>query len=404
MIKRWIESDLVSALHSRRGVHLTGARQSGKTTLASMLDLSRIKRRSLDDDSLAMMARTSPSDFVRRSAGETLVIDEIQKVPELLNAIKICVDEDNSRAQYLLTGSSNLRFTKTIKDSLAGRFATVRLRTLALAELNGKRPSFLESAFKGEFSAEETDIGKADILHHAFIGGYPEQLNLSPKERRRWYRGYLNDLLTKDIKDVTEIRKIDILMDIAEWLLARTAQFFTLDELCTKMGISLPTAENYLNALRSLYVFDRIPAWSKSEYDRIGKKPKWIVSDTGLAANILRWDESDFMLDPRSGKFIESWIYHEIACQAEASGDYEIKHYRDRHGREIDFLIEDEKGDLLGVEVKAGSAVGHGDFKHLKWFAANLARKKFTGIVVYTGKYVMKLGDNMFAVPMGLLT
>ena len=190
MIKRWIESDLVSALHSRRGVHLTGARQSGKTTLASMLDLSRIKRRSLDDDSLAMMARTSPSDFVRRSAGETLVIDEIQKVPELLNAIKICVDEDNSRAQYLLTGSSNLRFTKTIKDSLAGRFATVRLRTLALAELNGKRPSFLESAFKGEFSEEETDIGKADILHHAFIGGYPEQLDLSPKERRRWYRGY----------------------------------------------------------------------------------------------------------------------------------------------------------------------------------------------------------------------
>ena len=404
MIRRWIERDLLDALGARRGVHLTGARQTGKTTLTKMLELPGSKRLSLDNDTQLDAARLSPADFVDRGGLKTLIIDEIQKAPELLNAIKVNVDRDNARSQYLLTGSANLRFVKAVKDSLAGRFATVRLRTLTVAEANGNTPDFLGRAFKGQFSANCGEFTKKDVLHAAFTCGYPEQMELSAKERRRWHRGYLADLMSRDVKDVTEIRKVATLSQMAEWLMAHTAQFFSVDEMCAKLSVAKVTAETYMDTLKALYLFDRLPAWGKSEYDRAGKRPKWVAADTGLVASILRWNELDMVLAPESGKFIESWVYHEIAAQADASGDYEISHYRDRYGREIDYIVENDIGELLGIEVKAGSRVGPEDFKHMKWFGANLCTRPFVGIVLYTGAEVLSFGERLYAVPMACLT
>ena len=404
MIRRWIERDLLDALGARRGVHLTGARQTGKTTLTKMLELPDSKRLSLDNDTQLDAARLSPADFVDRGGLKTLIIDEIQKVPELLNAIKVNVDRDNARSQYLLTGSANLRFVKAVKDSLAGRFATVRLRTLTVAEANGNAPDFLGRAFKGQFSANCGEFTKKDVLHAAFTCGYPEQMELSAKERRRWHRGYLADLMSRDVKDVTEIRKVETLSQMAEWLMAHTAQFFSVDEMCAKLSVAKVTAETYMDTLKALYLFDRLPAWGKSEYDRAGKRPKWVAADTGLVASVLRWNEPDMVLAPESGKFIESWVYHEIAAQADASGDYEISHYRDRYGREIDYIVENDIGELLGIEVKAGSRVGPEDFKHMKWFGANLCTHSFVGIVLYTGAEVLSFGERLYAVPMACLT
>ena len=404
MIKRWIENDLLEALSARRGVHLTGARQTGKTTLTKMLELPDSKRLSLDNDTQLGAARLSPSDFVDRGGVKTLIIDEIQKAPELLNAIKINVDSDNSKSQYLLTGSANLRFVRAVKDSLAGRFATVRLRTLTVAEVNGRKPDFLQRAFEGRFDANPGQFSKKDVVHAAFTYGYPEQLELSPKERRRWHRGYVADLMSRDVKDVTEIRKVETLSQMAEWLMAHSAQFFSVDEMCTKLSVAKTTAETYMDTLKALYLFDKLPAWGKSDYDRAGKRPKWVAADTGLVASMLRWNEQDMVLAPESGKFIETWVYHELASQADASGDYEISHFRDRYGREIDYVIENDAGDILGVEVKAGSRVAAEDFKHLGWFGDNLCKHPFVGIVLYPGAELLSFGERLFAVPMACLT
>ena len=405
MVKRWIENDVKSAMAARRGVFLTGARQSGKTTLASMLKFANVKRLTLDNAGVCVSAQTDPITFVERRADQTMVIDEVQKAPGLLDAIKIRLDEDQSKGQYLLTGSSNLRFIKAVRDSLAGRLATIRLRTLTLAELNGHAPDFLDRAFRGEFEAGAESMGKRDVIRRAFVGGYPEQLDFRESERRRWFRGYLEDLLTKDVKDVTEIRKIDVLKEVAVWLMAHSSQYFVVDDLCTRAGISKQTAENYMEALRALYVFDKVPAWSKSDYDRIGKRAKWIVSDTGLMANILKWNEDAvFEESAQNGKLVESWVYHELAVQADVLGGYEISQYRDKDKREIDFLVENNDGALLGVEVKAGALVGEDDFKHMKWFAKNLAKTSFTGIVLYTGKEILPFGKGFHAVPMSCLS
>lgn len=213
----------------------------------------------------------------------------------------------------------------------------------------------------------------------------------------------MGDLLTKDIRDVTEVRKVEVLKAAARWLLAHSAQFIAIDELAAKTSISKETAGNYLEALRTLFLFDRVPSYAKSDYEMLGKRPKWIATDAALMANLLDWNEDDVYLDEnRNGKFIETWVYQQLAAIADASGDYEISHYRDNRKREIDFIVERSDGALLGVEVKTG-AVAASDFKHLKWFAENVARKPFTGIVVHSGKDVLPFGEGFYAVPFAAL-
>jgi predicted AAA+ superfamily ATPase len=387
----------------RRGVNLTGARQTGKSTLAGIADLPKSKRYTFDDKFVRDIASTDPNGFVEHGKGETVVIDEIQKVPDILEAIKMVVDKDSSPGQYLLTGSSNLRFAKAVRDSLAGRFGRIRLRTLAQGEINGGEPTFLRTAFNRDFDSFYADFTRRDVIHAAFRGGYPEILDYTPQDRTDWFETYLDDLLEKDIQEVTEIRKLPELRATALWLLAHTAQFFSVEELSAKASISKITAQNYMAALEALYLFDSIPAWTKSEYEMVGKREKWFATDSALVASLLGWNESEVYMDEnRNGKLVETWVYQQLAAIAEVEGGYTISHYRDNRKREIDFMVERKDGAVLGVEVKAGQA-SLSDFKHLKWFAANLAKKPFTGIVLYSGDKTLRFGDGLYAVPLSAL-
>ena len=404
MITRWQEKQVVERLKYRRVVNLTGARQCGKTTLAGMVALPSSRRFTLDDEKTRNAALDDPMGFVAHAEGETLVLDEIQKAPELLNAIKIQVDRDNSRGQYLLTGSSNLRFVKSVSDSLAGRMGWVRLRALALGEIMGGRGDFLQRAFNRDFADASHPLGKRDIIHLATQGGYPEVLEMEAKERRLWFAEYLNDLLMKDIRDVTEIRKLDVLGKIAQWLLAYSSKFFEAKELAAKVGVSKDTLDSYIATLKTVYLFDEVKPWAKSDYAKIGKRSKFYASDSGLVANLPGWTEDAvYMDDDMSGKLVETWVYQNLASLIDLDLDYEISQYRDSNKREIDFLVERPDGAMLGIEVKSGSSFSPSDFKHLKWFAANLAKKPFTGIVLYAGEHVLRFGEGFYAVPLASL-
>jgi len=161
----------------------------------------------------------------------------------------------------------------------------------------------------------------------------------------------------------------------------------------------------FLSILKTLYLVDEVPAWHSSDYDGINKRSKYFAADTGMIASMLGWKEDEVYLDSdRSGKFVESWVYNQLAAQLELEPDFAVYQYRDKQKREIDFIVEAADGALLGVEVKAGSDVGEDDFKHLKWFRDNLAKdKSFTGIVVYTGETTLPFGKNLAAVPMGVI-
>lgn len=404
MIERWRQKDLESTLKCFRVVNLTGARQCGKTTLTGMLTLPQVRRFTLDEDEIRISASSDPYGFVERTDGETIIIDEIQKVPELLNAIKRRVDKDNHKGQYLLTGSSNLHFVKKVSDSLAGRIGRVRLRTLTLGEINGGGGAFLDKAFQHDFPDGIPALDKKKTIKLAVAGGYPEVMDMDSKMRKRWFQSYLDDLLVKDIRDVTEIRKLDVLRDVANWLLAYSSKFFEISELAAKTGVSMATVENYISSLKALYLFDEVRPWTKSDYSKIGKRSKYFASDPGLIANILDWDEdSIYMNDDRSGKIIESWVYQNLAALVDINPQYGISQYRDSNKREIDFIVERSDGAMLGVEVKAGSSLGQSDFKHLKWFSKNLAKGEFTGIVLYSGEHTLRFGEGFYAVPFASL-
>lgn len=403
MIKRWQEQNLKDALNERRGVHLTGARQTGKTTLSQFVSGNGMRHFTLDDDKYLSAAKSDPLSFVERGDACTFAIDEVQKAPELLNAIKIKIDQDNTPGQYLITGSSNLRFVKAVKDSLAGRLGRIKLRTLSLGEILGGKGDFLNMAFSRDFSPCPHKLGKREIIHHAFCGGYPEPLNFSVRSRKSWYAEYLGDLLTKDIQDVTEIRKIDALKKTADWLMAYSSKLFELKDLCTASQLGKETLSNYITALKTLYVIDEVPAWCGSDYVKIGKRPKYFAGDSGLVANLLGWEENQVYYDADDcGKLIETWVYHELAVLADLDIGYEISHYRDSDKREIDFIVESPNGELLGIEVKSGTVCSD-DFKHLKWFSKNLAKTRFTGIVLYSGEDVLSFGEGFFAVPLAFL-
>lgn len=405
MIKRWQTAKLKHLLGLRRGVNLTGARQVGKSTLAKSLDLPNSAVWTLDNDLVRRAAVGDPSSFVKHEPGQTLIIDEIQKVPELLEAIKIVVDNDNSKGQFLLTGSANLRFSKRVKDSLAGRLGIVRLRPFSLGELQGNAPGFLEAAFGHDFQSHYAPMDKRDVIHAAFAGGYPEVLGVGQADRVEWFQTYIDELLTKDIQDVTEIRKLDELRSVAVWIFAHTSQFFAANELAAKVSISKETLQNYFDALKAMYLYDSVPAWAQSDYALVGKRAKYIAADSGLVAASLRWGEDDVYIDEsKNGKLVETWVYNQLSALADTSLSYAISHYRDSKKREIDFLVERiGDGALLGIEVKAGQA-SPGDFKHLKWFAANLAKgRPFTGIVLYSGEQTLSFGNGFYAVPLAAL-
>ena len=402
MINRWQEAWLRESLDVRRGVHLTGVRQCGKSTLAEHVAAG-MRILSLDDSAYLKAAKDDPRSFVERLDGKTLLIDEIQKAPELLEAIKIRVDHDNSPGQYLITGSSNLHFVKAVKDSLAGRLGRIRLRTLALGELLGGKGDFLKRAFARDFPLVCPDMGKREVIHRAFCGGYPEPIEFPERARKAWYVEYLDDLLTKDIQAVTEIRKLDALRKVSQWLLAYSSKFFELKSLCAAAGLGKETIDNYISALMAIYVFDEVKPWAKCDYAKIGKRSKFYASDSGLLGNLLGWTESGVYYDDDAcGKLVETWVYHELASLADLDDGYGIFQYRDSDKREIDFVVEDASGKLLGVEVKAG-AVSSEDFKHLKWFGANLARSPFTGIVLYSGSNTLRFGEGFYAVPLSAL-
>lgn len=404
MIERWQKNEVLSSLKCFRVVNLTGARQCGKTTLAGMVPLASAKRFSLDDEETRKAAKSDPYGFVDRADGETVVIDEIQKAPELLNAIKMRIDKNNAKGQYLLTGSANLHFVKAVTDSLAGRIGRVRLRTLALGEIRRGHGDFIERAFARDFLRDIPPLDKRGAIGLAARSGYPEAMEMDANARRKWFRTYLDDLLVKDMQDVTEIRKLDAMRAVAQWLLAYSSKFFEVSELATKSGIGKETVETYISALKALYLFDEVRPWTKGDYSKIGRRSKYFAADAGLVSNILGWTEdSIYMNDDRGGKIMENWVYQNLASLADRDPIYEISQYRDSNKRKIDFIVERSDGALLGVEVKAGSALGAEDFKHLKWFAKNLAKGEFTGIVLYSGEHTLRFGEGFYAVPLAAL-
>ncbi len=402
--KRWLVDVLKQSLKMRRVIVVSGARQCGKTTLTKQVVSGKIVYRTLDDVTFLKAARNDPKSCIATSA-ETLIIDEIQKAPALLSSIKQVVDQNNRMGQFLLTGSADIRKLPQVTESLAGRIRNLHLRTLSYGEILGHRPNFIKRLFNRDFANQIKGYDKRKILEIAFNGGYPEPLRLkSLRYRRSWYNDYVDTLISKDLKDISNIKRVSVLRELVKILAAWSSKFLDIPDLCGKLSISRQTFDSYLNALESLYLFERVPSWGKTDYARVGKKDKLFMADTGLMASLLNWNLEEVMLNPdRAGKLVETLVYHELSIQGEMNGA-KIYHYRDRENREIDIIVESEDEQVACIEVKAGTTISEADFKHIKWFRDNIVKNKnIITVILYSGEDTLSFGDGLLVVPLATL-
>jgi len=402
---RWQISAVKHALKIWRTVVISGPRQCGKTTLVKQIFKKNVGYRTLDDAELLNVANSDPLGFLKHEKGTTMIIDEIQKAPILLPAIKRIVDDNNEPGQFLITGSADIRSLPEVSESLAGRVANIRLKTFTTGEILEKKPAFFEKAFAQNWPMQITGYDKEAVINLAFRGGYPETIKLSAADRRSWHLNYVNSLLERDLRDIANIKRHEVMADLLYVLAAWSSKLMDVAGICGKLAVSRPTLENYVNILVSMCLFERLGAWVRTDYEKAGRKGKLFAADTGLMASILNWRMEDVMLDSdRNGKIIETFVFNELAAQLGLCEGYRFYHYRDRENREIDFLIENDCGILLGVEVKAGSSVSKDNFKHMTWFKYNIVPDKdFIGVVLYTGENVLPFGPDMYAVPVAAL-
>lgn len=405
--QRWQRQAIEKYIKNRRVLLLNGARQCGKTTLAKQLAAKNTIYRTLDDLAVRELAENDPHGFVQHPENSMLMIDEIQRAPQLLSAIKLVVDEDTRPGQYLLTGSANIQSLPSVQESLAGRITKIRLRPLTQGEIVGAQPTFIERAFLG---ATETTfssvVDRRTLLYLALRGGFPEAVKLPANDREQWQHDYINALLERDLRDIAKITQQHDMQELVHTLAAWSGKFMDISAIGAGLSIRRPTVESYINALEALYIVERVYPWTHTDYERVGKQSKIYMTDSGTMSAILRYRLDHIELDAdRSGKLVETFIFNELAALIDASnGRYRLFHYRDREKREIDFLIERDDQALLGIEIKAGSAIGKADFKHLKWFRDNIARNRpFIGIVLYSGREAGSMGKQLYAMPMGAL-
>ncbi|MEV0713339.1 ATP-binding protein [Asanoa sp. NPDC050611] len=406
LIPRRAAVQVSAALADTRVVLITGARQVGKSTLVRVVAQDRLaERRDLDRAQDRAAALADPVGFV--DTGELMAIDEIQRAPELLLAIKASVDEDPRPGRYLLTGSSRLFGMVAAPDALPGRMETVELWPFSQGELDDEPDGFIDAIFaSGPELRHESTVTRADYAARIVRGGLPEATSRTDSQRRqRFLDGYVQALIDRDVRQLSDIHRKAELRKLVRLLAARSATVIAANSLESELGLSRPTIARYMQALEEIFLVKRVPGWSRNLGTRATASPKLIFVDSGIAANELAIDARS-LLRPGApfGPLLESFVLSELArqltwCRAAA----ELSHYRDHSKFEVDGVLENRSGNVVGIEVKAASTVGPDDFRGLRRLADRLGDDFVAGVVLYTGTATLPFGDKLRAMPVSAL-
>ncbi len=400
LLPRFAADRLRAALRDTPAVFVDGPRQAGKTTLVRELLTGDRAYFTLDDQTALEAARADPAAFVRGLDRAT--VEEIQRAPDLLRAIKRAIDTARRPGHYLLTGSANVLMLPTVAESLAGRMKVVTLLPLSRAELRGKRPAFLHHAFAGAVPKPAEPLTGADLIDAVLAGGYPEMLRRhDPRRRQAWARGYVNAIVQRDVRDIALVERIEPLRRLLRVLAHHAGQLTNFTEVGGRLGLDDKTTKKYVGVLEQVFLVRRLEPWSRNRLKRLVKTPKLHFLDSGLLAAVAGVDAARLSRDRRLfGPLLESFVVSEILKQQTwCEETYDVFHYRDKDQDEVDLLVEDESGAMIGVEVKAAATVTPADFKGLRKVAAAVGGGFKAGIVVYDGDTVVNFGDRMMAAP-----
>lgn len=406
MYPRHAEFNIREVLADTPVVSIMGPRQVGKTTLAKYIAPER-HYVTLDDENLLKTALNDGLGFIH-SLPEFVIIDEVQRAPNLMLAIKKSVDENRIPGRFLLTGSANIALLNLVQDSLAGRHEAIHLFPLTSHEI-AKQPiqtsfvqGLIEKRIKPTLNAYPDTLAKLkDVVCR---GGYPEPLSRNDKRAGRWYKVYAEDLAMRDASTLQDIRQPDALYRLLRLCAARTASLLEVNSLANDAQISVPTTKEYLQVLEKLFLIHLLPSWSSNLNKRLIKSPKIHVVDSGMicALNSLspgQWLERASLF----GHVLESYVVQQIISQINWIDD-EIAcfHFRDHKKKEVDIVLE-RGNDVWGIEIKRAATLSNSDLKGMRQLMMSAAGRWRGGIVLYSGDHILPTDmPEVLAVPYGV--
>ena len=387
-------------------VLLNGARQTGKTTLAQALAAgSGAQYFTFDDLATLALAAGDPSGFIRNLTGP-VVLDEIQKAPNLFPAIKLAVDKDRQPGRFLLTGSANVLTLPRLSESLAGRMEVIPLYPFSAGELAGAAEGFLARLFAGTIATSKRASAGGDIAARLTRGGYPEATQREAEDRRgAWFASYISTILQRDVRDLARVDALHTLPNLLKLLAARASGLLNLADVGRDAGLPHTTLTRYLALLETVFLVHRLPAWSHNLGQRLVKAPKLHLVDSGLACHLLGADARRLSEDrPLMGRLLESYVVGELRKQVSwADSRTALYFFRTATGLEVDVVLEQPDGSVAGIEVKASASVGASDFAALKTLRNQLGQLFRAGVVLYLGDQVVPFGDKLWLVPLPAL-
>lgn len=406
-IARSIEPTLADAMQDARAVALLGPRQSGKSTLARALAAGSMPADylSLDDDSTRSLAEADPEGFVagldRRS-----VIDEIQRAPQLVLAIKSRLDRNPSPGQFLLTGSANLRRIPTVADALPGRIDYLTLWPFTQGEIDSSSERLMSRLFAHDIpKISDAPVGRAHYSQRLLKGGFPEAIRREhPKSRTRFFDSYLSTIIERDVTDTSRVHDPGSVGTLARLVASRSGGLARYDSIGRDVGVDGKTAKSYVEVLERLFLIRVRQPWHVNLGKRQVKTPKLYLADTGLMAAVLGADAERIAHDATlAGALFETFVATELERQASwLEEPVTFWHYREGT-REVDIIVERANGDILAIEVKAGATVRASDFRGLAHMRTHLGSRLACGIVLYTGARTLPFGEGLWALPLEAL-
>ncbi|GLR45593.1 hypothetical protein GCM10007880_61110 [Mesorhizobium amorphae] len=401
---RFVEQRIKDALSDTRVVLVAGPRQSGKTTLVRRMAGADVAYHTLDNATTLEAAQQDPVGFVRGI--DRAVIDEIQRAPELLLAIKESVDADQRAGRFLLTGSANLMTLPRVADSLAGRMEIVRLLPLAQSEIHENRPSFLENLFQNKIAAVKNLVLGGDLVGAVLAGGYPEALRRPSWSRRQdWYADYIEAIVQRDVRDIAQVDQISQMPRLLRVLAEYSGQLVNYSAIGNSLAMNHVTTRKYVDIFESLFMVRTLQPWFSNKLKRLTKTPKIHFLDSGLLA-ALRDLSPDHIRSDRGkfGALLETFVFAEILKLASWADDrFEFSQFRDKQQHEVDIVIEDRRGRVTGIEIKAAATVMSSDFKGLRMLAEACGDRFVSGVVLYDHDKIVPFGERLHAAPLSVL-
>jgi predicted AAA+ superfamily ATPase len=408
LVPRHIRPELLNALGEARVVCLLGPRQAGKSTLVRDIAATDLRARylTLDDPATLALAREDPTGFL--AGTERLAIDEIQRAPDLLLSIKRAVDTDPRPGRFLITGSANIITHPRVADALPGRVDYMALWPFSQAELGERRSTFLERAFSGEPpDVEQPPIGRAGYAERVIKGGFPEIVRATPDRRRRFFSGYVDSILGREIDELGSVRDVESTKRLLRLAAARSASLTNLSSLARELDIDHKTVANRLHSLEQLFTLIRLPAWHANLGHRVIRSDKLHLADTGMLCFLIGADSTRLEADGTvAGSVFETFAVTELVRLAATSAldtQLNLHHYRDQRGNEVDLVMELASGEVVGIEVKASATPDPRDASGLRLLRDKLGDRFRQGLLLHLGPDLLRLGDRIAAVPLATL-